>query len=223
MKFFFNDRCKAGFIPYEVRDNDTIYSIASSYNTDVKSIIEENNLKDATDIKPGDLLCIPSGFEIYPNCRTTNYYIVKNGDTIEKIARYFMVSEDLVKYSNYGIDEEKLYQGMVLCIPVGPSPVSINYGENMLTLNFRSGEKVYFNAAGNVKMGEYEVINKSILGDFDDFLVIGLSGKSGETKIKSTLKGITNGEISVMPKDMKTLFNLVPVGTILTVGGENDA
>ena len=58
-----------------VKENETIYSIANKYNVIPKDIIEDNNLSKPYDIKFNQILFL----------RNKNFYVLKKGDTVDKI------------------------------------------------------------------------------------------------------------------------------------------
>ena len=72
------------YVVYEIRDGDTLYSIARRYNTKVDSIKAYNNLENNF-LRPGDIIQIPI------STVETNYntYTVQKGDTLYSIARKF--------------------------------------------------------------------------------------------------------------------------------------
>jgi LysM repeat protein len=46
---------------YVVRDHDTVYGIATAFNTTPQAIAELNNLDSSYTIKPPQVICIPVG------------------------------------------------------------------------------------------------------------------------------------------------------------------
>lgn len=46
---------------YTMKAGDTLYSIAKQFNTNAKWLIRRNELEEATAIKPGKTLIVPSG------------------------------------------------------------------------------------------------------------------------------------------------------------------
>lgn len=91
-------------IIYFVREGDSLFSISSKFNVDVKQIIEDNNLESDT-VEEGDILWVRK--------KNKATYIVKPLDTIEKIANKFDVSVEHVKLTN-GI--ENVYIGQKIYI-----------------------------------------------------------------------------------------------------------
>ena len=83
---------------YTVKKGDTLYSIASKYNTTVSQIKELNNL-DSDNLNIGEILKIPT------STITEEYssYTVIPGDTLYSIAnKYGITINDLLEYNNLG-------------------------------------------------------------------------------------------------------------------------
>ena len=106
---------------YTVKRGDTLYSIASRFNTTVQAIKTLNNLT-SNNLSIGQTLQIPSTIPEEPS--TQDEYIVERGDTLYSIARKFNVSvNDLIEYNN--LPTTILTPGQSLRIPrVGPSNVT---------------------------------------------------------------------------------------------------
>ncbi len=73
---------------YTVKSGDTLYKIATKYNTTPQKIMDLNYLK-TTNIIPGQVLRIPETYTKEEDMYLPNYtnYIVKKGDTIYSIAK----------------------------------------------------------------------------------------------------------------------------------------
>ncbi|MCX4364474.1 MAG: LysM peptidoglycan-binding domain-containing protein [Bacilli bacterium] len=82
---------------YIVKSGDTLYSIASKYNTTVDEIKRINNLKNNT-LTIGSVLELPNQKEMENN--NPNVYTVQVGDTLYSIARKFGLSVDKLKLLN---------------------------------------------------------------------------------------------------------------------------
>lgn len=79
-------------ITYTVKKGDSLYSIATKYNTSVDNIKSLNNL-NSNNLSIGQILKIP-------NISNTTTYIVKKGDNLYSIARQFNTSVDSIKRKN---------------------------------------------------------------------------------------------------------------------------
>ncbi|MDE6292376.1 MAG: LysM peptidoglycan-binding domain-containing protein, partial [Bacilli bacterium] len=86
---------------YTVKSGDTLYGIASKYNTSVDEIKKLNNLSSNT-LTIGSVLKLPSA-ETPPTPSTEenpNTYTVKSGDTLYSIAKKFGLTVDKLKSLN---------------------------------------------------------------------------------------------------------------------------
>lgn len=99
------------YIVYQVKPNDTLYSIARIYDTTVNAIKAYNNLTS-------DLLTIGQTLQIPINEVTTEYqnYQVVRGDTLYSIAkRYNKTVDTLIDYNN--LPNNNLQIGQIIRIP----------------------------------------------------------------------------------------------------------
>ena len=119
---------------YTVEQNDTCIKIAYTFKVSIESIIQLNKLEPTCDnIYTGQTLLIP-----YPtptitpfgyvfieltsppiiDCATT-FLVLKKGDTLEDISKYYNVPIDvLVNYNDIINEEEALQPGNSLVIPL---------------------------------------------------------------------------------------------------------
>lgn len=222
-------QCPAGSVPYIIRAGDTLNRIARDYSTTVQDIMNANPTVNPYSLRVGQQICVPLKLQMYPSCPTTNYYVVREGDTMEAIAGYFNITSQQLLYSNYGIDPNDLYVDQILCIPVAPSPVyaDINVREGRLVL-YRSGSifRTYAIAleqpSAPVPRGTFTVVNKQVdPGVERGARWLGLSepglGIHG-TNTPEFIDVVSSGRSIVMSnKDVSELFNLVPVGTTVRI------
>lgn len=87
-----------GLITYIVRFGDTVEEIAKRYNSDIQQIKDLNNLDDS-ELQIGQVLVIPV---ISTENDNDNYirYIVKDGDSLYRIAKKFNTTVDELKKLN---------------------------------------------------------------------------------------------------------------------------
>lgn len=207
--------CPPGSFPYTIRQGDTLYTIARKFETTVSRLAKLNNITDINRISVGDSLCVPQPLSFFPACRSTNYYVVQQNDTVDSIARYFGVSTAQIIYSNIGIDPENLYKGMILCIPLAPPKLCINIEQNTLKLSYSSGEEVGFPITNTLSSLSTAVVQKQIDTSFGgrkrlNLLIpaIAIASQSAKTSDK---------DIVLSDSDMDSVFNLVPVGTEVNI------
>lgn len=215
MSCSFSWNCPPGSFPYTVRQGDTLYSIAKRFETTVERLARINSIPDANTINAGENLCIPLPLQYFPACMTTNYYVVNENDTIESIADYFGVSTAQIIYSNIGIDADNLYNGMILCIPLAKPPVCINIENGLLSLLYPSGDSLSFPAAHNLSGGPSVIVQKQIDTSFGGRKRLNLL-ESG-SGISSPSAQLSENDILLGEDDMDKVFNLVTVGTEVTV------
>ena len=97
---------------YTVKSGDTLYGIASKYNTTVDEIKSLNNLTSNT-LSIGQVLKVPSQ-------SSTNTYIVKSGDTLYGIANKYNTTVDKLKKLN-NLTSNTLSIGQELKLPISSS------------------------------------------------------------------------------------------------------
>ena len=204
--------CPAGSFPYTVKKGDTLYSLAKTFESTVERLAELNGIEDVNCILAGQKLCIPLPLQYFPNCRTTNYYVVREGDTAVSIAKYFGISTTQLLYSNIGIDINNLYVGMILCIPLAPPVLCINVNGNNMTLCYTTGEERFFsciNIYGSTTTTK--IVQKQLDTSNGGMKRLNfLTPRTGFTNISGKQ---SDCDIILSDKDMDEVFNLVSVGT----------
>lgn len=84
---------------YEVKKGDSLWSISQMYNMNVNDLIKLNNLDNLT-LQINQQLKVPKTSIESPPLDNTEYYIVKNGDTLWSISREFNISVNELKELN---------------------------------------------------------------------------------------------------------------------------
>ncbi len=119
---------------YNVKNGDTLYSIAGRYGITVDSLKTANNLT-SDNLKIGQKLVIPSSST--PSSGSTTY-TVKSGDTLYGIASKYGISVDDIKKAN-GLSSNLLQIGQKLTIPGGTSSTTnttytVQKGDNLYNI-----------------------------------------------------------------------------------------
>lgn len=112
-------RLASGDTIYMVRNKDTLSSIAEKFHID-RELLQKVNQLNTTDIKVGEHLVIPTHVR-NPSSKNNlipgdTLYMVRNGDTIEKIALKFHTTPAAIRLANL-IDNHSLEEGEKLVVP----------------------------------------------------------------------------------------------------------
>ncbi|MGA9466447.1 MAG: LysM peptidoglycan-binding domain-containing protein, partial [Exiguobacterium marinum] len=103
-------------VKYTVKSGDTLYKIATMYNTTVAKIAAANNITNVNLISVGQMLIIP-GTTVTPPPATTVKYTVKSGDTLYKIATMYNTTVAKIAAANNITNVNLISVGQVLTIP----------------------------------------------------------------------------------------------------------
>lgn len=111
---------------YVVRKNDTIIGIAKRYKISPKKLMAANNVKGV--LRINDKLVIPSRQAIRSNSKQLKraikpgetLYVVRRGDTINKIAKRFKTKASSIRHTNK-VSDKNLMAGAKLIIPSSTS------------------------------------------------------------------------------------------------------
>jgi surface antigen len=136
-----------GVAIYEVKQGDTVSSIATANHISINTILWANALDNVDSIMPGDkLFILPlSGLS----------YTVKKGDDIDSVAKQFKADKDKIIAFNSLHADGKLKEGQDIIIPDGqkdlpaPKPVSSSSGLNIATRPYES-----FDSSGKTLSGD---------------------------------------------------------------------
>jgi LysM repeat protein len=104
-------------ILYQVRQGDTLWAIARTYNTTVDAIVKRNNIPNPNLIYVGQRLIVPKGVVPTPTPTGQVVYFVEWGDTLWDIARRYGTTVDAIAAVNNIPDPDCIYVGQRLVIP----------------------------------------------------------------------------------------------------------
>lgn len=106
-----------GIESYTVREGDSLWSIANSFNLDINTLFGCNPMKDPNYLRVGSVLRIPNQDGIF--------YTVKKGDTLGEIAKKYGAQAESVISAN-GLTSKNIQVGAELFLP-GAKPVTTVY------------------------------------------------------------------------------------------------
>ena len=105
---------------YEVKKGDTLWTIARKFNTSVQAIMEANGLNENSILQIGQKIVLPATLATAVErneTATTITHIVKQGESLWLISRFYGVSIKSIMDAN-GLNENSILQvGMRLAIP----------------------------------------------------------------------------------------------------------
>lgn len=125
---------------YVVQKGDTLWAIASAYNTTPQAIIELNNLTSST-LSIGQKLKIPSTITTPEPTPEENTYTVKKGDSLWTIANKYGVTVTELRSLN-NLKSDNLSIGQVLLIPIKTTTPSTPTTDTV-TYTVKSGDNLY--------------------------------------------------------------------------------
>lgn len=109
---------------YYVQYGDSLYSIASRYQSNIRKILNANVICNPDIIQAGKALIVPSGEEMgdeLPRSGGLPYYITEPGDTLFCLSAAFGASIDTLAANNRIADPNLIFPGMeLLVLPVKP-------------------------------------------------------------------------------------------------------
>ena len=112
-----NQSLKVEYAVYRVKKGDSLIGIAKRFGVETEILMEINKLHKDTLLKEGQKLHIPRSQEDVDAIDNATY-IVKKGDTLSKIAKYFHVKiKDLKKYNKIR-RKSVIHVGQVLVLPL---------------------------------------------------------------------------------------------------------
>lgn len=97
---------------YIVKSNDTLDTIANSYNIKKEDIINANNLQMPFMLFEGQALLIP-----VPNYNIFDYYVVQSGDTLYSIANKYGMTANMLALINGIKENDYIYSNQTILVP----------------------------------------------------------------------------------------------------------
>ena len=101
---------------YVVAPGDSLWSISHNLNVDTETIRGSNNFRTSSALKPGVKLRIPNQDGIF--------YTLKDGETIEEVAKRYRVSKSKIYLVNEGVNIAALKAGDEIFLP-GAKPEAL--------------------------------------------------------------------------------------------------
>ncbi len=115
-----------GITKHQVREGQTLSTIAKKYNTTVNAIAKVNNIQNPRKLKPGQLLEIPDGHVSVAQKNGTEsqqlpsfVHRVKKGQTLSTIAKEYNTTVKAIAKLNNIRNPRKIRAGQLLKIPEG--------------------------------------------------------------------------------------------------------
>jgi lipoprotein-anchoring transpeptidase ErfK/SrfK len=166
-------------------------------------------------------------------------YQIKPGDTLERIAKEFKTTSELIKKSN-NLSSDKIFPGRKLKVWTEPFSIVVDKSQN--TLMLKTSEeiiKTYIVSTGSnnsTPVGNFKIINKianptwfkagavvapespeNILGS--RWLGFDLPGYGihGTVDPQNLGKQVTQGCVRMQNAEVEELYTIVPVGTVVTI------
>lgn len=112
---------------YKIQVGDKIWTIADKFGVRVSTLINYNNISDVNTIQAGQVLIIPlnssskMSYLKKTSQKLNNYYRVRSNETLADIAGYFMIPEEGLRAINEMTQDEAVYTGQKLLMPVNPA------------------------------------------------------------------------------------------------------
>jgi len=110
-------------MPYEIREGDTLLSIASKYGSSITAIEVANPHLELDPLSPGDTLAIPVIFSeanpviSFEEPADAIYHLVQRGETPLTIAAAYDLPVEILSTANHIVDPTRLQIGQKLIIP----------------------------------------------------------------------------------------------------------
>lgn len=100
------------FESYILNEGEDLKDVAKKYNTTIKIIQDLNNLYYLDDVREGMEVVVPKESKDY-----FNYYVVKQGDSLYRIARQYNINPELLASINGLNMDDYIYPNQQILIP----------------------------------------------------------------------------------------------------------
>lgn len=179
-------------ITYVVQKGDSLYSIASKYNTTIEDIKRLNNL-NTNILNIGDNLKIPTKevIDIEPDTGApTNTYTVQYGDTLYSIANNNNIStNDLIDLNN--LTDYQLYVGQILKLPTFAGEEIINENEYVV----QKGDSLYsISRKYDTTVDELKRLNNLLSNELQIGQILKISGELSNNAENSNSYTVQKGD-----------------------------
>ena len=220
---------------YKVVSGDTLYGIATKYNTTVKKIMDLNYLK-STSLTPGQILRIPEMYTKEEDMYVPNYinYIVKKGDSLYSIAKANNISVDTLIKDN-GLKNTNLSIGQNLKIRLSTNEVveecfGVDYSPPLIatkTYTVKKGDSLYSIASKyNTSVNNLISLNKLNNTNLSIGQVLKVPNVVAETFVMYTVKKGDNlysiakkfnTSVDIIKKNNDLVSNNLNIGQVLKI------
>ena len=146
---------KPQYINYKVKQGDTLYKIASTYNIDIDTIKKDNGLITNT-ITPGQVIQIrdANNYAEVEECFGENYiepttktYKVQKGDSLYKIAKDFNVTvNEIIEANNLNSTSLSINQELIIPLTSTSMTYTVQKGDSLYSI-----AKKYNTTVDNIK------------------------------------------------------------------------
>ena len=120
---------------YMVKNGDTIESISNKYNITPNILYQLNGLSPNFDLQVGKSVVVPKNTSVY-----FDYYTIKKGDNLYKIANKYDVDYNMLALINGLEVNDFIYPNQVIAVPKnGVKYYIVNEGDSLIEISKRLG------------------------------------------------------------------------------------
>ena len=178
---------------YIVQEGDSLWQIAARFGVAIEDLMQENNIRDASQLTVGTRLIIPGLQDVDGQLTVIMVYY---GDTLRSLSRYYGVSQEVLIRLNRLVSPAELYAGYSLIVPVRENQkfllagrANLGSGQSLLELAVLLGGDPWSLTQDNNLPGTWA----GLPGD-----VLGVAGDDSQPKAPLGLPEVIT-EIAVQP------------------------